>query len=267
MLIGAIIQARCNSTRLPNKALLPLPISAKTNVLEHIARSIERSKKIEAFVVATSEAKVDDAIAKLFPKNIFRGDAANVLSRYHLCAKEHAMDIVVRLTGDNPCIDITPIDEAIAAHLEQEHDYSSITGLPLGLSAEIISTSALEQAYTQAKDPYELEHVTPFIQRRPERFALGSYHVETHKEIEKLRLTLDYPSDYALLNMLFTYLDDHPPTLDKISAFLRAYPWATEINPNYQKTHYGSAQEEVQAAKDVLGKMEMHRAAAALKAD
>ena len=267
MLIGAIIQARCNSTRLPNKALLPLPFSGKTNVLEHIARSIGHSRRIQTFVVATPETKADEVIAKLFPNNVFRGNEANVLNRYHLCAQEHGMGVVVRLTGDNPCIDVTCIDQAIDAHLEQKHDYSKITGLPLGLNAEIISTTAIEQAHTQAKDPYELEHVTPFIQRRPDEFSLGTFHIETDKEMQKLRLTLDYPSDYALINMLFAYLEGHPVTLDKISAFLKTYPWAAEINPNYQKSDYASVQEEVQAAKDVLGKMEMHRAAAALKAD
>ncbi|MDP7040857.1 MAG: hypothetical protein QGI45_17005 [Myxococcota bacterium] len=267
MLTGAIIQARCNSTRLPNKALLPLPFSGETSVLEHIVKSIGRSQKIQACVIATTDQKSDDVISETFPHNIFRGDEANVLSRYHFCAQEHGMGIVIRLTGDNPCIDVTCIDQAVDAHLEQKHDYSRITGLPLGLNAEIISTSALEQAYTQAKDPYELEHVTPFIQRNPEVFALGTHHIETNDDIEKLRLTLDYPSDYALMNLLFTYLDGRPLTIEKLSAFLKAYPWAAEINPNYQKSDYASAEDEVLAAKEVLEKLEMHRAAAILKTE
>ena len=127
--------------------------------------------------------------------------------------------------------------------------------------------AALAQAHAQAKDPYELEHVTPFIQRRPEEFSLGTFHIETGKEMQKLRLTMDYPSDYALMNLLFTYLDGHPLTIEKISAFLRAYPWAAEINPNYQKSDYASAQDEILAAKEVLEKLEMHRAAGILKTE
>ena len=267
MLIGAIIQARCNSTRLPNKVLLPLPSSAKTTVLDHIVSSLKSSKKIQTFVVATSDQPSDDVIAETFPNNVFRGDEENVLSRYCICAKEHNMDVVVRLTGDNPCIDIACLDAAVDAHIERKHDYSRITGLPLGLNAAIMSRAALEQAHSQAKDPYELEHVTPYIQRRPEEFSIGTFQVETDESVRNLRLTMDYPSDYALMNLLFTYLDNKPVTIANISAFLDVYPWATEINPNYQKTDYASIEDEVQAAKTVLKKLEMHRAAAALKVD
>lgn len=36
MKIGAIIQARTSSTRLPQKVLKPLPFNSKTNVLQQV---------------------------------------------------------------------------------------------------------------------------------------------------------------------------------------------------------------------------------------
>ena len=54
MKIGAIIQARTSSTRLPKKVLKPLPFNSKTNVLQQVIRRVAKSKLIDEIIIATT---------------------------------------------------------------------------------------------------------------------------------------------------------------------------------------------------------------------
>ncbi len=55
-------------------------------------------------IVATTTNQTDDRVADLCQKldvSIFRGDEGDMLSRY-LAAKEHSLNIVIRVTSDCP---------------------------------------------------------------------------------------------------------------------------------------------------------------------
>ena len=60
MRVGAIVQARCGSSRFPNKVLLKLPFHGATNVLQHIAKRVALSRRIDQYVIATTDAPEDD---------------------------------------------------------------------------------------------------------------------------------------------------------------------------------------------------------------
>lgn len=265
MRVGALLQVRSGSSRLPNKALLRLPFGGKHNVLQHIARRLEATRQVEALVVATTTLPEDDVIAALFPDNHFRGDEDNVLRRFYLAAKAHRMEHVIRLTGDNPCLDPALIDEALEEHLAHKADYTKTLGLPLGTNLEIIAFRALECAYLEASDPQELEHVTPFIRRRGERFRLVQLHKESPKALQGLRLTLDYPSDYAMLNIIFGHFGDRVFGLQELERFVTSHPWLKDVNPNAQKYALTNTAEELDAALELLETLDLHRAARLLR--
>lgn len=256
MQIGAIIQARCASVRLPNKVLFKLPFSGGPNVLQHIANRVANSSLISTSVIATTATQQDDQIEQLFPKTTFRGDESNVLSRYYHCAASHQIDIIVRLSGDNPCIDIEIVDSAIESHIESGYDYSRTTEVPLGSGIEIISFPALQSAYREASDPYDLEHVTPYIRNRPARYYIGETAIQVPDSISNLRLTLDYPSDYAMLNVIFGYFGNRIFTLSELAELVNQNKWISSINPNHQKQRYETPYKEWEAAVEVLNKLE-----------
>jgi spore coat polysaccharide biosynthesis protein SpsF len=258
MKIGAILQARCGSSRFSNKVLQKLPFHGKISVLKHIENRIAKSTKIQKFIVATTTEKEDDQIAELFPENIFRGDVNDVLSRYYLACKEHHLDIIVRFTGDNPCINAENIDRAIANHINNKYDYSHTYGLPLGTNIEVISFPAIELAYLNAKDTYETEHVTPYITRRPGEFQIGETLIDAPINLQRLRLTLDYPSDYAMLNLIFSYFGDTIFSLQDLGKFIDKNPWIIEVNPNHQKQDYKNSTEELKAAAKILKHAELN---------
>ena len=122
MKIGAIIQARYGSTRLPGKVLMHLPSQSKTSVLKHIINRVDASTLVNNVCIATSTDKSDDALEAAFSDIIFRGDIDNVLSRFYHAACSLRLDVIIRLTGDNPCIDVSALDDVIRRHVEKNCD-------------------------------------------------------------------------------------------------------------------------------------------------
>ncbi len=65
MEIGAIIQARLSSSRLPEKVLKKLPFGSETTVLEQVVKRVKKSSRINNVIVATSRCEEDKKIVEL----------------------------------------------------------------------------------------------------------------------------------------------------------------------------------------------------------
>lgn len=235
--VGALVQARMGSTRLPGKSLLPLPLGGPNTLLAQVLGRAARAATLHAVVVATSSLPADDALAahaEALGVPVFRGDEADVLGRFQLAAEAHGLDVIVRLTGDNPALDPHYLDEAVRQHLVAGADYTLTTGLPLGTNLEIIGRQALDRAAAEARLPEEREHVTPYLRRHPELFRLQTVPLTAPGAPTELRLTLDYPSDYALLHLLFTTLPEGFG-LAEVGQLLTAQPWLQLINHDNQQ--------------------------------
>ena len=93
----AVIQARCASTRFPNKVLEK--INGRSLLVIMIER-LKRSKTLDKVVIATTGAPADDAIAAecaAIGVPVFRGSERDVLDRYYRAAKENGAGTVVRI--------------------------------------------------------------------------------------------------------------------------------------------------------------------------
>lgn len=197
------------STRLPGKVMAPVlgePMIGRQ--LERLARAV----RLQRIVVATSQHPSDDPLAAYceglgYP--VFRGSLDDVLDRFKgaLDTVPEA-DTVVRLTADCPLADPAVIDATIARHQEAAADYTSNTPavrtFPHGLDTEVMRREALEAAWRGAEDPYEREHVTPFIYRRPERFGIAS--LSRAPSLAHLRWTVDLPEDLAFVREVYAQL-------------------------------------------------------------
>jgi spore coat polysaccharide biosynthesis protein SpsF len=269
MKIGIVIQARLNSTRFPNKVLARL--STKT-VIEEI---INRAKQVQyrnVIVVATSDSVSDDKLVRYLAANTdidtFRGNEEDVLSRYVSVAKSFQLDHVVRLTGDNPCIDAKVIDDTIEKHISNGDDYSCTVGYPLGMNIEVIASSALFAAAKVGKAKADIEHVTHYVRNNPQQFKLNFIYADLPREIEQLRLTFDTREDYLLLQILFDYLECENKyfTLGSIINLWQSKPYIFMINDSvYQKKVFKNRKLELEAAVELLQKQEMYSAAEIVK--
>lgn len=253
--VGAIVQVRLGSERLPNKALLPLPFGNGPALLEHVVQRASATAGLAKVVVATTDQPTDDAIQQFCENSgiaFYRGSTDNVLERYVNAAKTHNFDVVVRLTGDNPFITPETINSTIHQHLVSKVDYTHTEGLPLGTNIEVVALSALERAARDATEAADKEHVTPYI-RREEGFRKKVLNINS--PLTLLRLTVDYPSDYALASLLYERLyrgKEHFGFLE-IERLLQENSWISAINAvNSQRKAFISEKEEMEEAEKVL---------------
>jgi spore coat polysaccharide biosynthesis protein SpsF len=238
-MVVALIQARLGSSRLPGKSGLPLPLAATGDartVLGQVVRRARRAAAVSEVVVATTAQPLDDELAALATRlgaGVFRGSEADVLGRFAgALAAAGPAATVVRLTADNPAIDPALLEATVAHHLATGADYTHTTGLPLGTNFEVISAAALRRAHAEATQPDEREHVTPYLRRHPELFRLETLPLAVPPAVADLRLTLDYPSDYALLSLLFAQLGPDFSLTDPagLPVLLARHPWLGAIN-------------------------------------
>ncbi|HWF92541.1 MAG TPA: glycosyltransferase family protein [Terriglobales bacterium] len=205
--IVAIIQARMGSSRLPGKVLMD--IGGET-VLGRVVRRSRRSRLTKTTVVATTELRGDDAIVKECQRlgvRCFRGMAENVLDRYYRAALEHSARLVVRVTSDNPLVDPDLIDETVMTILKSDADYANNRSpriYPEGLDVEAFTFAALERAQREARQPYDLEHVTPYFYQHPEKFHCVA--VKRAVNFGHYRWTLDTAQDLQVIREIYGLL-------------------------------------------------------------
>lgn len=68
--VGAIIQTRTSSTRLPGKVLKELSYPSDITCLKLVIRRLKKSKKINDIVVATTEEKEDNKLINIVKKDL-----------------------------------------------------------------------------------------------------------------------------------------------------------------------------------------------------
>ena len=255
--VGAIIQARLGSERLPNKALLPLPFSGGPSILEHVVFRAKAATGIDEVIVATTEKVTDNAISDFCGQNdiiYYRGSENDVLDRFYKAAVHSNLDVIIRLTADNPFISPETIEKAVQQHVAAGVDYTITEGLPLGTNIEVISFTGLERAANVATELADREHVTPYI-RRENNFKKQT--VSFDSPIRDLRLTVDYPSDYALASLIYDKLFTEGKSFDleAIQGLLLLQPWLKSVNEsNTQRAAFSSETEEYQEATKMLKK-------------
>lgn len=198
-----ILQARMGSRRLPGKSLAP--IEGRT-ILAHCIERLRHRAGLRV-IVATTTAPDDDVIvteARRLNAPVVRGAIDDVLARFVLVASAFDLTAVVRATADNPAVDMDAprrtldlLERTGAAHVV-EH------GLPYGAAVEAIAVGALRAADAEATDPYDREHVTPFI-KRDKRFLSLDALAPADVRSPDLRLTVDTPEDLEFVRRVYAF--------------------------------------------------------------
>ena len=268
MKIGAIIQARTSSTRFPKKVLKPLPYGGDVCVLQQDIRRVKESKLLDEVIIATTINSDDDEIVEVAVKedtSYFRGSLENVLERYYEAALEYDLDVIVRVTSDCPCLDWNIIDEIIQSHLDSGADYTSntlIETFPRGIDCEVFNFDVLKEAYLNASEKYEKEHVTPYIYKtNPNKFQINKY--VSSKDYSDIRITLDTPQDYAVLCVIYDnlYEENNFFTLNDILVLFDKKPWIKYINEDIiQKKVFNTLSEELTEAINLCERQDLDKA-------
>jgi glutamate-1-semialdehyde 2,1-aminomutase len=205
MKIVAIVQARMGSTRLPNKVM---KLINGVPMIELLLRRLDCAKNVDEIVLATSTGEKNVPLVEHVEKLGFfciSGSESDVLDRYINAARQAHADVIVRITGDCPLIDPGLVDEAIEQFKSLGVDYLSNSmpaTYPDGLDAEVFTLEALERAARETNDPFDREHVTPYL-RRPGLFKTGV--MVNSEDLSGFRWTVDELVDFQVVTNVFNY--------------------------------------------------------------
>ena len=238
MEVVAILQARCNSSRLPNKVLKP--ILNKPMIQWQIER-LNQSKCIDKLIVATSDEVSDLPLVQLCNDlgiDVYRGSLNNVLDRFYQVAIQTTPHLIVRLTGDCPLIDPAVVDEVIGFMKAGNFDYVSNSiepSYPDGLDVEVFTFKTLQNIYDNAKLSSEKEHVTLYVANNRPLFNIGVY--KNTVDLSHHRWTVDEPNDFELVSAIFeglTNFEGHFRMKD-VLLFLEKDETLRNLNSNIQR--------------------------------
>jgi spore coat polysaccharide biosynthesis protein SpsF len=230
----AIIQARTGSTRLPGKVFLNL---ADKPMLVRCIERVQKSKKLDDVVIATTTKQADDKIVTLCNEegwNYYRGSENDLLDRYYNAARKFSAKKIVRITSDCPMIEPLIIDQVIEKFFEllPDIDYVSnvfpIRTYPRGLDTEMLSFDTLERCWKEDTNPAYREHVTQFIQHNPQRFRISGIQNET--DLSSMRWTVDTPEDLEFVQRIYNHFGNGNFTWIEALNFLHQHLELLEIN-------------------------------------
>ncbi len=231
--VVAIVQARMGSTRLPGKVLASIEGEP---MLWHVIERARRARGVDAIVVATSTAPLDDAIDEFCQSHdiaLFRGSESDVLDRYLRAATHYLAGNVVRITADCPLIDPQVIDRVVAEFLAEDCDYAANVierTFPHGLDTEVFKYAALVKAAREATAPTEREHVTPYL-RDSGRFSWHNVVADVALAPGYYRWTVDEAGDLDFVRAVYRCLGT-TQFFDwrTVVELLDAHPELTELN-------------------------------------
>ncbi|MCI9545817.1 MAG: spore coat protein [Lachnospiraceae bacterium] len=233
-----LIQARCGSTRLPNKVLKK--ISGKVE-LQWVIERVKRSRLIDEVVVVTSIEKNNLPLIRLCTElstRIFIGSEDDVLDRYYQAAKLLRPAYVIRITADCPLFDWRYLDMAIE-QMEETTDYlAELTeSFPDGLDIEIIKFEALKKAWEKARLRSEREHVTIYIKNNKDEFKIQNFECPI-LGIGNKRWTLDEEEDYIVISRIYDYFISRGKedfVTEDILDFLERNPQIESLNAKFMR--------------------------------
>ncbi|MCE9538855.1 MAG: glycosyltransferase family protein [Bacteroidetes bacterium] len=225
------------STRLPGKIFKK--VKGKTLLQYHIERLKETGLDI---AIATTTNTTDDCVVDFAQKiNVksYRGSEENVLSRYYETAKMYGFEIIIRVTSDCPLIDPHLIRNSVEKYLKLNNPnlYLSIgieRTFARGFDLEIFSFKLLEEAFLNATDDSDLEHVTPYIWKNRSG-KVEFYSIKQTADNGGLRITVDTEEDFELIKTLIEKFNADKLPYNEIEKVLNQHPELVAINAHIEQ--------------------------------
>ena len=221
-----------SSSRLPGKSLM------KIGTHPLIWFVVSRLQAIGLpIVVATSNCPSDDELVKFLKDeniDVYRGSLENVLQRYINTAENYGFTQIVRVTGDNPLVDLKYLKSCLI--LFQKYTYVDGIyegGLIKGTGFELVTLEELKKISSTRRD--HIEHVTLWL--RENINESGTRVQVKHEQLNRFRedifLTCDYPEDLILLRKIFQNFDYRVDiSIQEILQLFEEKPALKDLNRN-----------------------------------
>ncbi|MDT0677454.1 cytidylyltransferase domain-containing protein [Autumnicola musiva] len=224
--IGNVIACRLKSSRLKKKALLKI---GNLPSVEYCISNVLKFDNVNHTVLATSTIEQDEELENYTYNDsvvFFKGDPEDVIQRYLDVASHLKLDVIVRITADNPFMDNEICQILLKEHFKFGADYTTARNAAVGTNLEIINVRALRTIKEHFPNAEYSEYMTWYFQNNPEHFRL--HMVDLPKDmVRDYRLTLDHQEDLDVYRKIhnnleeagysnfsvrdiFKYLDEHP---------------------------------------------------------
>lgn len=233
--IAVVIAGRLKSTRLKEKALLKL---GEITTIEKCIKNACNFDNVNSVILATSTLESDDALKDYTFSDavIFhRGDPEDVIDRYLTIVCQLKVDVIVRVTADNPYIDNEILQILLESHFKTGADYTTAKEAAIGTNLEIINATALETVKTFFPNAAYSEYMTWYFANNPDYFKLN-YVTLPEDLVRPYRLTLDFDEDLIMFRKIEENLTakNSEYTLRDIFEFLDANKNIRNMNAQIQ---------------------------------
>ena len=236
-----LVAVRMKSSRLKKKALLDL---GGEPVILQLLQRLRKSNRLDDIILCTSNHPDDNILLEIASENCFKsfaGSEDDVIHRFIKVGEREGADIIVRITGDNPLTDPGLIDIMVESHLNSDADYTRMNGLPIGITAEVITFNALRRASQLAENTKYSEYMTLYFTENPAVFNLNVLQAARGINRPQYRLTIDYPEDYGLMKKIFShFILSEWFSIQEVIEFLDGNPHIAEINSNIDQKNLDS---------------------------
>jgi spore coat polysaccharide biosynthesis protein SpsF (cytidylyltransferase family) len=191
---AVIVQARMGSKRFPGKVLQQLD---RWPIIRHV---LHRARQIGPHVIL---AIPHDDWGHFHTESwsIVCGPEDDVLERYLIAANAHGIDLIMRITADCPLLRPDLCRKVLDLYGGGGCSYAAIGwpegGFPKGYGCEVFSRFTLQLANDLAKDQYDREHVTPWMERN-----VRCKYLQNDKDEAHLNYSVDTPEDLERLRAL-----------------------------------------------------------------
>ncbi|NLV45024.1 MAG: 3-deoxy-manno-octulosonate cytidylyltransferase [Candidatus Hydrogenedentes bacterium] len=199
--VVGIIPARYASSRRPGK---PLAQIAGKSMIQRVYEQCSASTLLQSVCVATDDRRIEDAVAAFGGHAVMtRADHPSGTDRVAEAAEQLGADIVVNIQGDQPFIDPSMIDEAVAPLLREGAADVSTLMFPLTHEEDLRNPSVVKVVVTLAGNalyfsrsliPYPreavphtvYEHVGLYVYRKDTLMRLTRLPSTTLEKVESL---------------------------------------------------------------------------------
>lgn len=230
--IATIIACRLKSSRLKQKALLPI---GDVPSVQYCIRSAMKFSHVNYTVLASSTVEEDEPLKDhTYASSVIfhAGDPDDVVQRYLDVTRKYKIDVIIRVTADMPFIDNEIAEFLLKKHFLSGADYTTANKAAVGTNLEIINVSALEKVKEFFPRADYSEYMTWYFQNNADFFKLNF--VDLPEElVRNYRLTLDHDEDLQMFNKITDHFKEHGKTqfsLKEVFKYLDENPAVAEMN-------------------------------------
>lgn len=206
-------------------------LAGKTVLAHHLER-MQKVQGLSAVYLATAQTPDNEALveeALRYGAKAYMGAQEDILERHIAIAEQEAADAVIRVTCDSPVFDIDLASAFCLSYKGEDYLYANNMTMTQGTTSEAISVVALRRSHEHYRGPA----ITQYIKEHLGDFCTKGFPMRERVCRPEVRLTLDYPDDLQLFELIFDALyEGRPFDLADVYTFLDDNPHLININKN-----------------------------------